>query len=162
MGRRGPRPQPVALKIARGNPGQHKLPEEPKLPPASDAAPALTGSALAEWNRLHQVLVDAGVLTVADESTFVTYCRLVGEEDEYQQLIEKVGREAAHQLGYASYLVKIRAQKKQYAAECGVTPSSRSGVKVAPNVRLQRAQQTDANHGKRQKYFGKRGGRRPA
>lgn len=171
MGRRGPRSQSVELKIARGNPGDHKLEPEPQLPAATAApadataekhAPDLAGAALAEWDRLRQVLIDAGVLTTGDEAVFLQYCRLVGEIAEYETKVVKVELEDAHRLGYAGHLMKLRNQFRQFAAELGLTPSSRSGVKVAPTVRLQRAQATDKNEGKRRKYFGTRGRSRPA
>jgi P27 family predicted phage terminase small subunit len=132
MGKRGFPPQPTALKIARGNPGKRPLNhEEPQLRPAGLKPPVtLKGKALEEWERLGPDLVDAGVLTVGDLSTFETYCRLVGQEAEYQKKSQKHKDDATQQLRYDSHLLKIRAQKKQYAAELGLTPSSRSGVKA--------------------------------
>lgn len=146
MGRRGKRPPPTALTIARGNPGKRPINlDEPELPASETDPPAdMDGRALVEWNHLASTLVNSGVLTMVDRSCFETYCRLVQDEEEYQKLVAK-GREDAHKLGYASFLLKIRAQKKQYAAELGLTPSSRTGVKVKKPV--------DAGNARRKRFF---------
>lgn len=155
MGRRGPQPQPTALKIERGNPGQRPLnQDEPQLAPASRAVPdGLDGRAKEEWLRLVDELTDKGVLTVGDMSAFEEYCRLVGDVDTYERLIAKLvkrkgGREYAHSLGYPNYLLKLRTQLRQQAAHLGLTPSSRSGVK-AVKVTTQ-----DAAAQKRARFFG--------
>lgn len=133
MGRRGPKTTPTALKIERGNPGKRALnQDEPDIAPAPMEPPAhLKGRALKEWKRLGPELVEKGVLTIGDLAVFETYCQLVADVDAYERLVRKVGKARAHFLGYANYLLKLRAQQKQYAAELGLTPSSRSGVKAA-------------------------------
>lgn len=165
MGRRGPKPEPTVLKLARGNPGKRAIStEEPELPAAEaerkqdPAAPgALAGRALEEYTRLRPVLIDAGVLTSGDEFVFETYCRLVGEVAEYERKCAETKLEDAHRLGYSGHLFKLRAQAKQYASELGLTPSSRGGVKVASALRRTRAEAIDKNESKRNKYFGDRG-----
>src|SRR4051812_47324961 len=104
MGRRGPQPQPTALKIERGNPGQRRLNhDEPELATATAKPPTgLRGRARREWIRLADELISKGVLTVGDMHAFEEYCRLVGEVDEYERMIQKKGREDAHKLGYAN------------------------------------------------------------
>jgi phage terminase small subunit len=82
---------------------------------------------------------------------FEEYCRLVGEVDEYEKMINKVGRADAHKLGYANYLLKLRTQLRQQAAHLGLTPSSRSGVKAVKVVTK------DAAAAKRDRFFGKTG-----
>src|SRR5690242_17605813 len=150
MGRRGPPPQPTALKLERGNPGHRPLNnDEPQLAPATAKVPAgLKGRAKAEWSRLVDELISKGVLTVGDMHAFEEYCRLVGEVDAYEKLIEKVGRAEAHRLGYANYLLKLRTQLRQQAAHLGLTPSSRASVK-AVKVTTKDAAQT-----KRERFFG--------
>jgi P27 family predicted phage terminase small subunit len=132
MGRRGPKPQPSVLQIVRGNPGRRPPnTAEPELAPAKRDVPAgLKGSAKKEWLRLIDELTTKGVLTVGDLRSFEQYCRIVGEVDAYEKLIARVGREAAHKLGYANYLLKLRTQERQERAHLGLTPSSRSGVKT--------------------------------
>lgn len=150
MGRRGPPPQPTVLKIERGNPGQRKLNhEEPVLAAASSSVPSgLKGRARKEWTRLAHELISKGVLTIGDLHAFEEYCTLVGEVDSYERLIRRVGRETAHRLGYANYLLKLRTQLRQQAAHLGLTPSSRSGVKAVKVVAK------DAAQTKRERFFG--------
>lgn len=151
MGRRGPQPQPTALKIERGNPGQRPLNhEEPELAAPETTIPAgMTGRAKAEWLRLVEELTTKGVLTVGDMHGFEQYCTLVGDIDRYEKLIRKVGLEQAHALGYANYLLKLRTQCRQQAAHLGLTPSSRSGVKAV------KVATKDAKADKRARFFGK-------
>lgn len=132
MGRRGPKPAPTAEKRKRGNPGHRALNEQEPVLPAADLTPPehLGEAGLKEWNRLGQMLTDAGVLTAGDMRCFETYCRIVDDEARYVALCQKVGDAAAHQVGYAAHLLRLRAQLKQYLAELGGTPSSRSGVKA--------------------------------
>jgi P27 family predicted phage terminase small subunit len=150
MGRRGPQPEPTALKLERGNPGRRPLnTDEPVLAAASRAVPAgLKGRARREWTRLVDELVSKGVLTVGDMHAFEEYCTLVGEVDSYEKMIRRVGRETAHRLGYANYLLKLRTQLRQQAAHVGLTPSSRSGIKAVKVVAK------DAAATKRERFFG--------
>lgn len=154
MGRRGPPPTPTVLKIARGNPGHRPInTEEPALAPPDSLAPPekLQGRARDEWVRLAGELTEKGLLTVGDLVAFEQYCELVGDVDVYEGLVKKVGREDAHKLGYASYLLKLRTQLRQFQQVLGLTPTSRSGVKAS-----KKAAPSDAAK-KRERFFGHRG-----
>jgi phage terminase small subunit len=135
MGRRGPRPQPSALRVLRGNPGHRRLnPEEPRLSPPSSLDPpeALRGAGLAEWKGLAAELVEQGVLTVADMATFRTYCETLTDVRALEARKDR--------LDDIGPLVKLRHQLRQLAAELGLTPSSRSSVKraaKAPKTKLE-------------------------
>lgn len=131
MGKRGPPPQPTALKVARGNPGKRALNhEEPSFGPATTEAPLdLGGRALEEWNRHASTLINAGVLTVCDLTGFATYCRLVGEEQEWRERVATT-KGGKLKLAYHRHVLKIRDQQKAYMKEYGITPSSRSGVRA--------------------------------
>lgn len=149
MGRRGPAKTPTALTVARGNPGKRPInADEPELPVAVTAKPpaGLPKRALAEWKRLFPMLTASGVLTTADLDTFETYCRLIAECAQVEALVKKHGVEVSQRQGYSGFLLKLRAQKKQYAAELGLTPASRSGVK--------RAKVEDPANEKRRRFFG--------
>jgi P27 family predicted phage terminase small subunit len=138
------------LKLARGNPGRRPLPDaEPDLAPAASDAPAdvcKDKGALAEWNRLFPELEKKGVLTVGDQTIFAGYCKITAEIGRYERLCARVGLANAHLNGYKGYLLKLRIQLRQYAAELGLTPSSRSGVKA-----VKAPEQEDA---KRRRFFG--------
>ena len=148
MGKRGPKPTPTVLKLARGNPGKRKLNmDEPELALEDAEAPAdLKGEALLEWNRLAGELVAAGVLTTGDRALFKTYCELWGMKEQYRKLVRRVGLASADRLGYVNKLLKVQAQLKQYADDLGLSPSSRSGVKaVKPK---------DTKDERRKQFFG--------
>lgn len=155
MGRRGPQPQPTALKIARGNPGKRPLnTEEPQLPAPDLTAPkGLKGRALREWQELGPTLLAAGVLTMADLKCFLTYCQTVGDEERFEKLVDGVKPEEALRLGYAAHLLKVRGQLRQYEQDLGLTPASRSGVKAKKPV--------DPADERRRRFFGMKGGKAP-
>ena len=152
MGKRGRQPQPTALKLARGNPGKRPVNlDEPVLEPASEEAPPdLTGRALEEWRDQAPRLIAVGVLTVGDRSAFATYCRLVAQEADLQELIEKTGMRYSMDLGFFRLLHQTRDQKLRYAQHFGLTPSSRSGIKAKKPV--------DPADQRRRKFFGIVGG----
>jgi phage terminase small subunit len=74
----GPRPQPTALKMLRGNPGQRKLNvDEVKPPPGEVTKPrGLTAGASLVWDELAPVCVAMGTLTTADVRPFASLCEL--------------------------------------------------------------------------------------
>jgi P27 family predicted phage terminase small subunit len=153
MGRRGPKPQPTALKLERGNPGHRQLnadePELPAPPAAAKVAPAeLTGLALDEWNLHVDMLIERGVLTAADMYAFRQYCQLVGEVDALEQKLAKLKSWTDRRLKMSTYLLKLRNRLAQQTAAIGLTPSSRSGVKAVPMPKK------DAATTKRERFFG--------
>lgn len=136
MGRRGPPKTPSVLALVRGNPGKRPINrQEPKLPAGEDAdwqAPAhLTEEAKKEWQRQVPDLRAAGVLTLADRTMFAEYCSAYSDLREYEALAAQVGHEASIRLGYAGQVLKLRQQVRQLAADAGLNPSARSGVKAA-------------------------------
>jgi len=139
---RGRKPVPTALKIARGNPGQRKLPEdEPQPSTAIDlSVPAILADdpgARAEWEatapRLHRV----GLLTEVDLDALTLYCatfaRWKAAERHLQAhgLTVMVGKKK--QPIVSPYLVismKAQAQCRALLIEFGLTPVSRARVHV--------------------------------
>lgn len=73
--RRGPKPQPRALRLLSGS-HLERLNEHEPLPPAgAPTKPAyLEGLASEEWDRLADDLYGMGVLTVADTESLAAYC----------------------------------------------------------------------------------------
>lgn len=133
MGRRGPKPQPTALKVERGNPGKRALPkDEPALSAGPRAVPeGMTGRAREEWLRLVDELTDKGVLTVGDLRCFEQYCYLVADVEAARALIEKTGLEDALAQKYDRYLDRLQSQLARHEQQLGLTPSARSAVKAA-------------------------------
>ncbi len=133
MGRRGPKAAPTGLKLAKGERRPSRVNrEEPRLPKPTALKPpsGLKGAGAIEWKRLAQRLVDRGVLTVADMTAFEEYCRTLTDLRRMEAQLQRSGVERAIAKGYVSAVVKLRAQLKAFAAELGLTPSSRSGVKA--------------------------------
>ena len=82
---------------------------------------------------------------------FENYCRGLTDLRRYEIRARKAGPELAIAKGYAGMVVKLRAQVTQLQAQLGLTPSSRSGVKVTkPKDRADKL---------REEFFGIRGGR---
>ena len=94
-GRRGPKPLPTVLKLARGNPGKRRLNQnEPQPDPelgVGDPPTDMPDAARGEWTRLGSELEAMGVLTHVDRHTFIAYCR------NWARLIE--ANEMCHELG---------------------------------------------------------------
>lgn len=85
MGNRnsGRRPQPTALKVVRGNPGQRKLNENEPRPPSGDVVKPSRLSRLAGivWDELAPICVAMGTLTPADVRPFSRLCELQADLD---------------------------------------------------------------------------------
>lgn len=80
MGNRnsGRRPQPSALKVLRGNPGQRSINAQEPRPPIGpvDKPKRLSGAATVVWEELAPVCEAMGTLTKADAKAFATLCEL--------------------------------------------------------------------------------------
>jgi len=142
MGRRGPAPKPDALKKLQGNPGKRPLNNaEPKFPKfATDDLPKppswLSTPAKKEWKRLVPVLHQAGVLTQVDTGTLAAYCQAFGEFVEATKIVKARGFTFISdkgnviqrpEVGIANTAMKLMVS---IAREFGMTPSSRSNIKV--------------------------------
>lgn len=110
----------------------------------------LKGRAATEWRRLAPELVAKGVLTIGDRAMMLSYCQLTAEVEQCARKVQRLGLQDAIRLGYAGHLVKLRMQHRQYAAELGLSPSSRSGVKAVKRV--------DPADERRKRFFGIPGG----
>lgn len=141
MGRRGPAPQPTALKILRGNPGKRPLnTEEPKpraLPPKRPTW--LIGEGKKKWEELVPELERLGLLTIVDGAALAGLCQAWKDFVECTKIIKNQGRTFSTESGYLAPRPEVKiAEKalqniKAFAAEFGLTPSSRSRLK-APQV----------------------------
>lgn len=143
----GRKPKPTALKIIAGNPGRRKLQEfEPKFDPSQPTPPPfLNDDAKVEWGRISGVLYEAGVLTDVDRGVLAAYCQAYGVWAQAEREIEKLQQSSVLNglilktkdgnfiqqplLGIAN---KARADMVKYAAEFGMSPSSRTRVETGP------------------------------
>lgn len=137
MGRRGPRPAPAALKLAKGETRPSRVNyQEPDLPSvrADALAPpaGLEGAGREEWERIARALSQAGVLKDTDLMALEDYCRTVTELRRFEAKARRADPELAIAKGFANMVVKLRAQANTLRRELGLTPSSRAGVKAKP------------------------------
>lgn len=141
MGQRGPKPQPTALKILRGNPGKRTLnkrePEPDDTPPTCPSH--LDEVARTEWDKLIPILSRMRVLTEADYITLAALCQTYSRWISAQTELNKSGTAGMlykTQSGYiqVSPLLQIvntcADQLTKLCREFGLTPSSRSNVQA--------------------------------
>ena len=141
MGKRGPRPEPTVLKMAKGNPGKRKPnPREPK-PTTEGITPPdyLAGPSLEKWNELRPQLEEMGVLTVADVETLARYCTMYEQWRKYLEQVRRgldvlVIRDESGKVKYmqstpaAVRLDKLAVSMLRIEQEFGLTPSARSSI----------------------------------
>ena len=154
---RGRKPVPTSLKVLRGNPGKRRLNDAEPMPEAMaiDGAPpvCLSEDGKVEWRRLAPMLGRLGVLTETDVDALVAYCEAWANWKQAQQKIRQFGMviksKDPKQLPVISPYVRIAHnamnQMRAFLVEFGMTPSSRSRIKVT-----RRDQSTD----KRRRFFG--------
>lgn len=155
MGRRGPKPEPAAVKLQKGNPGNRPVGEDSIIAPQSALAAISppdwleprtvkgkrkTGGGLEIWNRLAPRLVTLKLLTPADVETFARYCRNFARWLNMNELIDKGGEvyESESQWGKLrrvnpAYLVADRLERQLLAAEnnFGLNPAERQRIFAA-------------------------------
>lgn len=138
--------KPTALKKFLGNPGKRKLNDrEPEARKGVPEMPRfLNGEARAEWKRIIPILCDMGVLTVADGKALGAYCSAYSQLVKAEAAIEKYGLICAtldQQTGVAvlkvNPAVRIKSDSlrhmKSFLLEFGLTPASRSKLKINVN-----------------------------
>ena len=138
MAKRGRRPLPTKLKIAKGTLRKDRQrPDEPDLPRGMPPMPErlkVDEVAVAKWGELSQLLYDLGVLTVADGEALATLCELHSAEQQCLLELRAGGPTIRTDLGgvkpnpAGSLYRSIAALKGTLMSEFGLTPSSRSKV----------------------------------
>lgn len=143
-GKRGPRPQPTALKKARGNPGKRKLnDEEPKFAAMLPPCPShLKGDAREAWERFAKQLTECGVVTMADATALEMLCSSIGLYLDAQAKVQEFGpvwlekgESKIPKFAYSPHWSVMNREWKKIVSllrEFGMTPSSRSSVKATP------------------------------
>lgn len=150
MGRRGPKTTPTALKKRLGNPGRRPLNEhEPVAPKASLTPPALLRpDAHKYWIEMAPVVSEMGMLTAADVPAFCRYCNLLARYKTLDDFLMLGGAKgttyvvkdadgkprAAAEFPQAWEYRQVLNQLLQYEREFGLTPSSRSRLRVEPTT----------------------------
>ncbi len=135
----GRKPQPTALRRAAGNPGKRAYNHgEPVIAGEMPDCPAHLGAeAQVEWHRLAGALHAAGVLTFADRAALAAYCQCYGRWVEAEERLAATPAMFKTPSGYVQQSPWMAVANKQlelmgkYMAEIGLTPASRSRIKVA-------------------------------
>jgi P27 family predicted phage terminase small subunit len=140
MGRRGPPPQPTALKLAQGMRRDRVNGREPRpepLPGPPEPPEHLDDIGREVWERIAPALQAQGVLTPWDLELFSAYCDLVSRHRQAAVLLQaglltrgrrdRVVTSPAWRI-YRDCVGLLRV----LAREFGLTPSARSGLVVGP------------------------------
>lgn len=144
MTARGRKPKPTQLKLLSGTARKHRINESEPKPALSQPDPPehLTEAGRREWDRVIGELVDLGVMSRLDRAPLAAYCQAYGrwvaaetalarmaERDAVTEglVIRTKSGNAIHNplVGAAN---KAMADMVRYAAEFGLTPSSRTHV----------------------------------
>lgn len=131
MGRRGPAPEPTALRVLHGNPSRRPLPlDSPQPRHVMPRRPEmLTGEARAEWDRQAPRLFALGVLTEVDGTVLTMYCqnykRWLQAEADVERSLTATGR--------LSRLRTVTAHRyaqavQQLGDKLGLNPSARTRI----------------------------------
>jgi P27 family predicted phage terminase small subunit len=160
MGRRGPIPMSSVLRAVRGNAGRRKITTvEPVVPSGGlpDDPPAfLSELGRQEWRR---VAGECGWLTALDHSALACYCatwaHVVACEEDLKargmtvSSVTRAGKPRAHPVQNPS-LVILRSSLgllRAFACELGLTPASRSRLRVEPPAPVSDLERFNRKHG---------------
>lgn len=135
---RGRKPKPSAIKELEGNPGKRAInKKEPKAPSAIPPCPKhLQGEGRKEWRRITKELHALGVLTRIDRGALVALCQAwadyvqaCGKVDE-QEAVVVSDKGGMYQNPWVGIKNSAMDRYVRISSEFGMTPSSRSRVKV--------------------------------
>jgi P27 family predicted phage terminase small subunit len=126
----------------RGNPGKRRPNHaEPRPAAAMPTCPACLGEeARKEWKRLCKELAALGLLTRIDRGMLAAYCQAHALWVEAVSSIERYGTMVKSPNGYPMQSPYVAVANKQVeimgriAAEYGMTPSSRTRIRVGEQV----------------------------
>jgi P27 family predicted phage terminase small subunit len=143
MGKRGPRPTPTKIKIARGT-LRAKPPAEPEPPATGIRMPAHLGPvAAARWAELLPIVQAMRVMTDADVEALARYCdtyewwlavraKLRAEGDTYPILNDGGEIKYIAQRPEVSIAHKLATQLRQLEQDFGLNPSARTSLHTEP------------------------------
>lgn len=139
----GRKPQPTALKLLRGNPGQRPINDaEPQFAVRLPRPPTqLSQSAKSIWRREGRRLLQVGVFTIADAPAFAAWCQSYARWLEMVEMLNRTGPilriDESPGFKINPLVAAVRDAQADFiraGVEFGLTPSSRTRVKVATPV----------------------------
>jgi P27 family predicted phage terminase small subunit len=142
----GRKPKPTHLKLVTGTARRCRLPKnEPRPELALPPVPSeLSDDAKLEWNRVMPDLFRAGLMTRLDRAVLAAYCSAHGRWVRAERALRKLGDEGADGLliktakgnviqnPLVGVSNKAANDMAKFAAELGMSPSSRARFSVAP------------------------------
>ncbi|MCH7793429.1 MAG: phage terminase small subunit P27 family [Planctomycetes bacterium] len=138
--KRGPKPVPTVLKLARGS---RRIAGriEPQPEPSPPTCPIhLTEAAKHEWRTIAPKLMRLGLLTELDRAALAAYCQAWGDWIEARRAIKLSGTVVKAPDGglmlnpYLKVATIAAKQMHEFLVEFGLTPSSRTRVVVVPRT----------------------------
>lgn len=136
--RRGPKPVPTKLKLARGS-RRVAGRIEPQPEPSPPKCPIhLTEAAKHEWRTIAPKLLRLGLLTELDRAALAAYCQAWGDWIEARRVIKQsstIIKDLDGGLMLNPYLKVATVAAKQmheFLVEFGMSPSSRTRVMAIP------------------------------
>jgi P27 family predicted phage terminase small subunit len=131
---RGRKPLPSNVVRLRGNPGKRRRNDaEPRPESRVPPCPACLGDeARKEWKRLSKELAELGLLTGLDRGLLAAYCQAHALWVEAVSSIGRYGTMIKSPNGFPMQSPYVAVANKQVdiAAEFGMTPSSRTRIRV--------------------------------
>lgn len=116
---------------------------EPEAPAVRPEPPDfLDAVARAEWDRLCGMLELMGTLSLADRTVLVTYCVLYSRWEQAERMVAKSGtivkspdKGSPIMSPYLCVANRAIEQMMKLSAELGLTPSSRSRIRLPPGAK---------------------------
>ena len=136
---KGRKPKPTVLKLREGNPGKRRLNADEPAPPVGvpDCPEFLDEVAREEWDRISVVLSEVGLLTQADRSALAAYCvaysRWVAAEKQvakFGTIVKSPEKNFPMKSPYLTVADQSLETMRKFLVEFGLTPSSRSRIRV--------------------------------
>ena len=136
---RGRKPKPTSIRTLEGNPGKRALNgREPTGPAGIPRCPKfLDDEAKAEWFRTAKVLKDMGLLTLADRTALAAYCTAYSRWMNAEEQVRKFGaivkspeKGFPMKSPYLTIADQAMELMRKFMVEFGLTPSSRSRIRV--------------------------------
>lgn len=146
MGRRGPKAEPAAVKLAKGNSGRRPIGKDPEAVAGAaiggvQPPPWLKKDGLAQWNRLAPVAEQMKLLTRVDASAFARYCKNFARWLELQNVIDDAGsfytvqidgkettRDVLRTHPAAMLVIQLERLLESAEARFGLNPSDRQRI----------------------------------
>lgn len=136
MGKRGPKPEPKALKVFKGT--RYKRPDAIEAPPSAlPPAPDWLGSVGAlKWHEVGPHLAAVGLFAAIDGGALAQYCAAWDEFHQADEEVRSIGLLVPTKAGVAANpAVKIRqaarAAIRQWGSEFGLSPAARVSLPSA-------------------------------